>query len=109
MTNPTPGPWKLSMSGLAILDSEFKCEVATTLSPNNTYMPEVNKANAQLIADSSKTAAERDRLKALNAEMLAALKEVLGHTHEYVEQGDAYMPRVQEIIEYAIEKAEAKR
>lgn len=62
----TPGPWSICAG-----DPSW---VATgAVKPINCG----NQANARLIAAAPETAAERDRLKALNAELLAVLKDLM--------------------------------
>lgn len=68
----TPGPWVQSTSYDGseehITAAEYEA-VASCVNSNR-------KANARLIAAAPETAAERDRLKALNADLLAALKAI---------------------------------
>ena len=83
MTKHTPGPWKVDLWEDGRLDvisdhSDMTiCEVTTRIHvepPPNLSEYEEHQANASLIADAPETAAERDRLKALNAELVEALK-----------------------------------
>ena len=88
----TPGPWEwidwfdarpgATLQGWGALVSSKK----TVLSPdsyswdgihNRQYFVQCSKANARLIAAAPETAAERDKLKAINAELLDALKGVV--------------------------------
>ena len=72
MGKPTPEPWTVDqdpMGGLIISGPEGE-----TVFYTGTTSDDEDCANAQLIVDARKTAAERDRLKAVNAELLEALK-----------------------------------
>ena len=61
------------------------------------------EANARLIAEAPETAAERDRLKALNAELLAALKAV---NRARLTDASADWQRATDLTDAAIAKAE---
>jgi len=95
----TPGPWNLGNPGLRGSDAHM-CEVMTAYATKNegatlgcydvicrTWSPNYTAssvrltreecfANARLIAAAPETAAERDRLREVNAELLAALKKL---------------------------------
>ena len=66
------------------------------------------EANTKLIADSPKTAAERDRLKAVNAELLAAMNKILEWTDGTRPLGDELWLEMVEIARLAIAKAEGR-
>lgn len=70
-TQYTPGPWRVGESGPKTTDikSGHNCLIARVIQDG---LPE---ANARLIAAAPETAAERDRLREINAVMLAALQE----------------------------------
>ena len=75
----TPGPWRISgcradKDHLLIEhgDNETKSTLIAMLYHDEHRLP--MDANARLIAAAPETAAERDRLKGINAELLAALK-----------------------------------
>ena len=84
----TPGPWYVSQVGLTnggdrpITTEDGRiCTVdcQTPFKRGEGWQSEcdVREANARLIAAAPETAAERDRLKEVNAELLAALKALL--------------------------------
>lgn len=80
VTAHTPGPWRIGNRHpcrvIAVRESpDAGTWVADTCREQDegTEQPE-QLANARLIAAAPETAAERDRLKALNAELLAALQ-----------------------------------
>lgn len=69
----TPGPWVYSFESV---DPEWA--VVTTVGGSviaNVNSDHRQEANARLIAAAPETAAERDRLKEVNADLLAALKQ----------------------------------
>ena len=73
MTKATPEPWKVDrdpMGALIISGPEGETVFYTGTMDEDC-------ANADLVVDARKTAAERDRLKELNAELLGVLKEAL--------------------------------
>ncbi len=67
----TPGPWRILNDGIDI--ANFRGIGICRLCDVTGY----NKANAALIAAAPETAAERDSLKAINAELLKLLTELL--------------------------------
>lgn len=80
----TPGPWVLKrrakpFHGVAnIRDSAGRRICSFTAHRNHAgYCNAEHEANARLIAAAPETAAERDRLKAINAELLEACKAVV--------------------------------
>ena len=81
MSNHTPGPWvvgcKLTPNGVYTVNGEL---IANTHSASRTLRRDEQiaeqDANARLIAAAPETAAERDKLKEVNADLLAALKRV---------------------------------
>jgi hypothetical protein len=76
----TPGPW------VVVAGNQRRavrvCAKSETISVATVHSLTDQDANARLIAAAPETAAERDQLRALNADMLAALREY-----------DAYMSR----------------
>lgn len=67
---PTPGPWRYSevIGGCFVYGSDGRQILSYKSSPSLE-----NRANAKLIAAAPDTAAERDRLKAANVELVKAL------------------------------------
>lgn len=111
MAEHTPGPWFVEMpnwqtphvwinavgsSGVA------KIETCDYGDGKGERITDEDLANARLIAAAPETAAERDRLKEVNAELLAALKAVMG------EWKDGYGLNCVEQVRAAIAKAEGK-
>ena len=74
-TKPTPGPYHISKSsnGPIAVQSSSNEVIARCFGINKS-------ANARLIAAAPETAAERDRLKAINAELLEALSQMLARS-----------------------------
>jgi hypothetical protein len=102
----TPGPWNLGNPGLRGSDAHM-CEVMTAYATKNegatigcydvicrTWSPNYTAssvrltreecfANARLIAAAPETAAERDRLREVNAELVAALEQIAHRAHKH--------------------------
>lgn len=106
MTEHTPGPW--------IYESETK---TIRSKPANYWLASMdswdgavnNEANARLIAAAPETAAERDRLKDINADLLAALEAAVARVELAVREEQrpimvAWLPSARA----AIAKAKAK-
>jgi hypothetical protein len=75
----TPGPWRFSSDGHIVSAStgERVCTPHSTLLGGKVSDQIKDlKRNARLIAAAPETAAERDRLREVNAELLAALKKL---------------------------------
>lgn len=74
----TPGPWRI---GSTFDDASIEiCDDAQMLAQVwSGEDADQRLANARLIAAAPETAAERDRLKAINAELLAAMKALFEH------------------------------
>ena len=73
MPNHSPEPWDVDVppeGGVFVCDANG----AVLLRFEDYYDEAVLDEDALLVAAAPETAAERDRLKALNAELLAALK-----------------------------------
>ena len=70
MTKHTPGPWVPGPYGDVEWSEGIICNVLPTPKDRS-----VRAANARLIAAAPETAAERDRLKESNSDLLAALKQ----------------------------------
>ena len=90
MTKHTPEPWdvyhgKHDDSPAAFVANSEDMVVVARLPPFEVSQ-ETMEANAALIAAAPKTAVERDRLREINAELLAALKKcpqyILWSVHE---------------------------
>jgi hypothetical protein len=76
MSAHTPGPWRFSSDGHIVSAStgERVCTPHSTLLGGKVSDQIKDlKRNARLIAAAPETAAERDRLREVNAELLAAL------------------------------------
>ena len=82
----TPGPWLITPEGYISTDAYGFVQIYTpfrehAFGPNasdpNHEEFEIAAANARLIAAAPDTAAERDRLKAVNAKLLAAIAALL--------------------------------
>ena len=87
----TPGPWQVGNNALAAKDHAI-CAEANVIGeaygfgyPTGKGWHAESAANAQLMAAAPATAAERDRLKASNAELLELVKQtykkltIMGH------------------------------
>ncbi len=70
----TPGPWVYEAGTKTIRSKPANYWLATMNSWDGAVN---NEANARLIAAAPETAAERDKLKAVNAELLTALQAVI--------------------------------
>ena len=111
MSNHTPGPWIYSQKFREIHDSSVNSPSLIAEIPEwIDEAKEEQEANARLIAAAPETAVERDRLKALNAEMLSALKGLgcvclmkIGHP-----QVSEHSPECQAVAK-AIEEAEGEK
>ena len=66
----TPGPWRVETA------TDSFGWVNHAVNSGRDYGSEQNAANARLIAAAPETAAERDHLRAVNAEMMGALEQV---------------------------------
>jgi hypothetical protein len=69
----TPGPWINDAPGCVAKHWPEGGKATVCICPAGAE----GEANARLIAAAPETAAERDHLRALNADMLAALREIL--------------------------------
>ena len=80
----TPGPWRIRQS---YADQTYTHVYSDT---DDRIACTRSEANARLIAAAPETAAERDRLKEINAELLAALETLvklhLRHTESTIEE-----------------------
>ena len=81
MSKHTPGDWVVGLHrsyGIQVISLPTRITIAwlgkNTTSSKAGTMSNNYKEDARLIAAAPETAAERDHLKALNAEMMAALK-----------------------------------
>ncbi|HZZ77143.1 MAG TPA: hypothetical protein VFE62_01410 [Gemmataceae bacterium] len=78
----TPAPWDVSGNeiwGISPWNARFKIATVTMPSPMNAVDW---SANARLIAAAPETAAERDRLKEINAELTQVLEELLPYAEQ---------------------------
>ena len=73
---PTPGPWHVSKAGYHTIFNDDEVIVADcdSLDPRHPPADQI-EANARLIAAAPATAAERDRLLAVNEGLVGALAE----------------------------------
>lgn len=77
MSAPTPGPWHATLGQTTPLGEIWHVDrEGETMGFIATLWSEAgaSEANARLVAAAPETAAERDRLREVNAEMLKALK-----------------------------------
>ena len=117
MSNHTPFPWGRGENIIPALSSP----PASAIYGNGRWVATISEgpepsdeevANADIIIESSKTAAERDRLKALNAELLAALEHVKECLRPFIENTEKGIvkgtPMDLSIICQAIAKAKGR-
>lgn len=83
MTNKhTPGPWQVSApedeydTWLVLCSAHYEVAHIARRYTNGERNEAIEVENARLIAAAPETAAERDRLKEINAELLAALEKI---------------------------------
>lgn len=72
-----PGPWEASEQDVICLGGFFHCPVVSgnaVVAHGRGPTMQIAIENARLIAAAPETAAERDRLKEINAELLAELR-----------------------------------
>ena len=83
-TKHTPGPWQAQDYWIigCVEDSWDIMAGADTACPKRVAKVFTSEADARLIAAAPETAAERDRLKEVNAELLEALKTFPGFTDD---------------------------
>lgn len=101
----TPGPWGISThDGAHFVGKKGFPSVARTW----TDSPE-ELVNARLIAAAPETAAERDRLKSINDDLLAALETVLSSIEAFPSSGAKMKPNggTANMIRAAIAKTKA--
>lgn len=105
-TAHTPGPWKCKPG----FDSDLYYCLSNIDGNILTFDDDEHEANARLIAAAPETAAERDRLKEANAELLQALREIGRELAYPNNEGQAISGLVdrQRIARAAIAKAEGK-
>lgn len=99
MNNHTPGPWVAKFEEAYYVIGPDLGRVAMMMNLKGAHglagrrSGEESAANARLIAAAPETAAERDRLKEINAELLAALEKLYDacapYEHLDVVVGDA--------------------
>lgn len=92
MSKHTPGPWFVDAHNNVLAEG---CLVAF---PSVAAGLEKQEANARLIAAAPETAAERDRLKEINAELLAAAQWVIRNP-------GAHPSNIRSVLEDAVTKA----
>lgn len=109
----TPGPWKIDQrdsNTSARIGSAVDLQASGLVARVYGNNPQHMEANARLIAAAPETAAERDRLKAVNADLLAALESACAVAAAW--DYDATLPvpamRMYEIARAAIAKANGK-
>lgn len=71
MTQHTPGPWATSRDGVP--EDHIQITIYAEATGKRVATAFETEANAALIAAAPETAAERERLRAVNAELVAAL------------------------------------
>ena len=106
MSKHTPGKWNVGSESFnkMFVISQTGVVVADCSTANRGGGDDEEKlANARLIAAAKDTAAERDRLKEMNEELLAALKEARDDLH----RAKGFVSDRQYLID-AIAKAEGK-
>lgn len=110
MATHTPGPWKVNENRTrgqdriicsTTADTQDDGQVAYALDFGRFDLDAEADANARLIAAAPETAAERDRLKEINAKLLAAC-------YRFMAQGDCAERVEYREIKAAIAKAEEK-
>ena len=95
-TKHTPGPW--TIDGLHIIGNGY------SIAHINSHRTTEGRENAELIAAAPETAAERDRLKEINAELLEAANAAIDAIAD--ERADAaYKANVVSMLRDAIAKA----
>ena len=108
MSKHTPGPWEIKNQNLV---AEGGNCVLANLHMWQGDAPDEGKANARLIAAAPETAAERDRLRKVNAELLKALRLISGlcddEPADIKARGLSRCCRINEFARAAIAKAEA--
>jgi hypothetical protein len=89
MSGHTPGPWLIQQGdewadGIVTLHghNEDGTPMYWTVASYNRRRDEA-EANARLIAAAPETAAERDRLREVNAELVAALEQIAHRAHKH--------------------------
>ena len=111
----TPGPWRSHdhhdkrHREYAIMAGEGEGAVKVASCHTHHVPWDVAAVNSHLIAAAPETAAERDRLKEINAELLAALEEIRdGAISRYPAHVDAFKNRTKSQIEEVARAAIAR-
>ena len=99
-TGHTPGPWSVNKYGSVGAGKFGTWPIIAAIEP---FYGEDRKhgdhtANARLIAAAPETAAERDRLRKVNGELLAALKIAMGYVAAdlgFFERGNAAIAKAE--------------
>ncbi len=110
MTKHTPGPWRVG-NWASVYAEDLSCMIAECHGCTNQMLATA-QANARLIAAAPETAAERDRLKASNAELIETLRLIdelatngLDHAHP---RNGATISAIASAARAAIVKAEGR-
>lgn len=79
-TKHTPGPWYVDHDRVTVRAEMLAkpVQIAACGTPTSTYA----QANARLVAAAPETAAERDRLREVNRELVAAMEATLASMRE---------------------------
>ena len=111
----TPGPWKVepfvqSINGypdwhsFTVRHDRTNVHIAT-VGDVDRYYEQNNQANAEMIAAAPETAAERDQLRDVNADLLAALEWAVARIIVANHEGDPILSALLPDARAAIEKA----
>jgi hypothetical protein len=112
MSNHTPGPWRYEEPATISAQAPTNGEWYDIITCHSAFELGQGKANAKLIAAAPETAAERDALKASNADLLAHLKQAreciayCRRAHKDSQTGDG-IP-IEGFIDAAITRAEGR-
>ena len=106
MTKHTPGPWHVTSDvepgSIKIIGGPKQYSIAGLYF---TGYPQDTEANARLIAAAPETAAERDRLREVNADLLAALEDIRNAYQRHFDVMPVAWQTFDNIAEAAIAKA----
>ena len=106
MSGHTPGPWHIvgGSDGRQRIYHPDHGPLADLWSYSRMLPEEVGKANVRLIAKAPETAAERDRLKEINAELVEALKGLIDGTETLGDMSDgSQSPYLEALLDQARE------
>ena len=105
----TPGPWIAVANRGNNAVSDVVDRDGYTIAHCRNVSVGCWEANARLIAAAPDTAAERDRLKEVNAELLSALKHLLAFVEAHTEAGEVIPPYTVEHVRARAAIAKAER